>query len=475
MLFKKISPILLMLGCLTSCGTTDEIFDDLTAPDYVSSSKAKNLEIPPDLSELEDSNSYQIPGEARSYKDYLDKEKRSNTEQLNEKPKKVIANPDGMRIIKSGNLRWLLVEKEPDILWPHIQDFWEDLGFKVVIANKRTGIIETQWMDTDDIKLERNTGALSKFDKWLDSISGLTDKRKFRTRVEIGENGFTEIYLSQRSLDAVAEQHERILESRTSDYSPEKINRIQEYKGEKTELEESRDMDDYEIDSELLTRLMIKLGATDFDATNKISNPELVINAELVTTKDDIYIRMNDPYERAWRRLGLALDIIGFVIEDKNRSEGIYYARYNQMELPKENSEKDSSLIDKLIFWGDDTDQKENTSSEESSNENETNPADPNYTGIEAPEIKPINEDYLPEENDNWKSGEEETWLSSLWPKWGDEDKNDSLPVNERRYRVRIKPSENNTSIVYIDYSNGQKNLSPDATKVLKIISEYLK
>ena len=276
-------------------------------------------------------------------------------------------------------------------------------------------------------------------------------------------------------MDAVAEQHERILESRTSDYSPEKINRIQEYKGEKKELEESRDMDDYEIDSELLTRLMIKLGATDFDAANKISNPELVINAELVTTKDDIYIRMNDPYERAWRRLGLALDIIGFVIEDKNRSEGIYYARYNQMELPKENSEKDSSLIDKLIFWGDDTDQKENTSSEESSNENETNPADPNYTGIEAPEIKPINEDYLPEENDNWKSGEEETWLSSLWPKWGDEDKNDSLPVNERRYRVRIKPSENNTSIVYIDYSNGQKNLSPDATKVLKIISEYLK
>ncbi len=37
--------------------------------------------------------------------------------------------------------------------------------------------------------------------------------------------------------------------------------------------------------------------------------------------KDDKYIKMNDPYERAWRSLGLALDIIGFVTEDKNRSE----------------------------------------------------------------------------------------------------------------------------------------------------------
>ncbi len=31
------------------------------------------------------------------------------------------------------------------------------------------------------------------------------------------------------------------------------------------------------------------------------------------------------PYDSSWRRLGLALDIIGFVTEDKNRSDGIYY------------------------------------------------------------------------------------------------------------------------------------------------------
>ncbi len=140
------------------------------------------------LSELETNNSYDVPGEAKSYKDFLNKEQTSLENSNNSNRKKVIENPDGMTIVKSGNLRWLVVEKSLDLLWPHVKDFWEDLGFRVLIANKRTGIIETEWMDTSDIKLDqKEKGALSTFDKWLDSLSGFADKRKFRTRVEIGE------------------------------------------------------------------------------------------------------------------------------------------------------------------------------------------------------------------------------------------------------------------------------------------------
>ena len=43
---------------------------------------------------------------------------------------KVVQDPDGLKIIKSGAMRWLLVKKDPDTLWPHVQDFWEDMGFK---------------------------------------------------------------------------------------------------------------------------------------------------------------------------------------------------------------------------------------------------------------------------------------------------------------------------------------------------------
>ncbi len=62
---------------------------------------------------------------------------------------------------------------------------------------------------------------------------------------------------------------------------------------------------------------------------------------------------MNDPYDRAWRRLALALDIIGFVTEDRNRSEGIFYVKYNNLELPSEEEIKEEGILDSLIFWDD--------------------------------------------------------------------------------------------------------------------------
>jgi outer membrane protein assembly factor BamC len=484
MLSKNYLIFILLFG-LFGCSTTEEFFDDITGPDYVSSSRSKKLEVPPDLTELDENDSYSLPGQAKSYKEYLDREKRNTDYGLDDKPKKIIANPDGMKIIKSGNLRWLVVDKEPTILWPHIKEFWEEIGFRVVIASKKTGIIETEWMDTDDIKLERNKGELSKFDKWLDGISGLTDKRKFRTRVELGENGSTEIYLSQRSLDAVAEQHERIIDSRQSDYSPDKVNRIPEYKGgDNTESikDGSRDLDDYEIDSELLTRLMIKLGATDFEADKKVNNPIVIVKTEFINNKDDAYIIMDDPFQRAWRRLGLALDIIGFVTEDKNRSEGIYFVRYSEIELPKEKEETSDGILDSLIFWENKKQTKDNKDQSVVNSENETKSLESEveiagdiFTGIEPVGIETIGEDIPDEEEVVNKKREEETWVTSLWPSWGDADSENILPENERRYRIRIKPSDNGKSQVYLDYSNGKRNLSKDARNVLSIINEYLK
>jgi len=485
----KIFYVFAFVLLLNGCSTAEDYFEDLTAPDYVNSSKSKRLEVPPDLSEIDSGENYSVPGEAKSYKEFLDRENRLTADIENPNKKKVIENPDGMKIIKSGNLRWLIVEKEPDILWPHIKDFWEELGFRVLIANKRTGIIETEWMDTEDIKLERNSeGMISNFDKWLDSLSGFADKRKFRTRVEFGENNTTEIYISQRSAAAAADQHSRILKERNADYNVSTIYKIQEYKSDddsnnkKVEISEQREIDDYEIDSELLTRLMIKLGASKYDAEKKVENPNLVVKSEIIEDKGLKLIKMNDPFDRSWRRLGLALDIIGFVTEDKNRSEGIYYVRFNQVDLPTQSNEEEG-LIDSLIFW--DHDEKKETDEEKQANEINRvpdeiiNSDDETFTGIEAPEIKPISEDDIVEEreeNGEWKkSGEEETWISGLWPSWGSEDEKNSLPDNEKRYRIRIKPIDDSTTKVYLDFPSGKINNSADGNRVLSIINEYLK
>jgi outer membrane protein assembly factor BamC len=480
MFLKKFCYIPLLF--LLSCSTADDFIDDITAPDYVSSSKAKRLEIPPDLSEIDSSEAYSTPGEAKSYKKFLDKQNQ-NIDNASKNQKKLVKNPDGIRLVKSGNLRWLVIDKDPDLVWPYVKEFWEDLGFRVIVSNKRTGILETEWMNSSDIKIDSNTNSISKFDKWLDSLAGFSDKRKFRTRVEYGENNTTEIYISQRSAEAALDQHSRILKERESDYNPSTLYKIERYKEEgDDEIPESRKLDDYEIDSELLTRLMVKLGASDFTAKSRIENPEIIVKAELKDSTNDLFIKMNDPYDRSWRRLGLVLDIIGFITEDKNRSEGIYYVRFTEIELPQEKKKEEEGLIDSLIFWDQDNEEDDNSNSKSESNEpiisvDENIDNGEKYSGIEAPEIRPIDEDYNPDEyldDGSKESVEEETWITGLWPSWGDEDKEKKLPDNEKRYRIRIKPSADGTTIVYLDYSNGSKNLSKEARKILSIITEYL-
>ena len=58
---------------------------------------------------------------------------------------------------------------------------------------------------------------------------------------------------------------------------------------------------------------------------------------------------MDDGFERAWRRVGLALDRSGFTVEDRDRAAGLFYVRYvDPNNLPRD----DISLLQKL-FGGD--------------------------------------------------------------------------------------------------------------------------
>jgi outer membrane protein assembly factor BamC len=37
---------------------------------------------------------------------------------------------------------------------------------------------------------------------------------------------------------------------------------------------------------------------------------------------------VDEGFDRAWRRVGLALDRVGFTVEDRDRVQGIYFVRY---------------------------------------------------------------------------------------------------------------------------------------------------
>ena len=52
---------------------------------------------------------------------------------------------------------------------------------------------------------------------------------------------------------------------------------------------------------------------------------------------------------RAWRRTGLALDRIGLLVTDRDRSQGIYYIRPAQSEMDK--SDESGGFWSSLLFW----------------------------------------------------------------------------------------------------------------------------
>ena len=54
-------------------------------------------------------------------------------------------------------------------------------------------------------------------------------------------------------------------------------------------------------------------------------------------------------FDRAWRRVGLALDRVGFTVEDRDRAKGIYFVRYVDPEAA--NSKKETGFLSKLNFW----------------------------------------------------------------------------------------------------------------------------
>ncbi len=67
---------------------------------------------------------------------------------------------------------------------------------------------------------------------------------------------------------------------------------------------------------------------------------------------------LQDNFSRAWRRTGLALDRVGFTVEDRDRSRGLYYVRY--IDTDRADAGGEEGFFSSLKFWDDDEPQGQN-------------------------------------------------------------------------------------------------------------------
>ncbi|MDY7578056.1 outer membrane protein assembly factor BamC [Herbaspirillum sp. RTI4] len=308
----------LALAGLAGCTSVGNLLEGERI-DYKSAtekSKTPRLEIPPDLTKLQRDNRYAIPesnkGVATASGYSLDQATKPVETAAAIAPK---TNGD-IRVERDGSQRWLVVKLAPEVLWPQIKDFWQDAGFVVNIDSPETGVMETDWAENRaKIPQDFIRNALGSV---LDSLYSTGERDKFRTRLERNADGSTDIFISHRGAEEVltgSQKDSSVWTARPSDPG---------------------------LEAEFLSRLMQRLGTEEAKAKVAVATaPTLQARSKLVKNPAGNSVQVDESFERSWRRVGLALDRVGFTVEDRDRSQGVYFVRY--VDQAVEAKDKESS------------------------------------------------------------------------------------------------------------------------------------
>lgn len=263
--------------------------------DYKSAGKGVSLEVPPDLTQLSRDSRYVVPGGTVTASSFQVGQAIPNL------PTAATAIGD-VRVERAGNQRWLVVNRPADQLWGPVRDFWQENGFLLAMDQPNLGIMETDWAE-NRAKIPqdfiRNT-----LGRLIDSVYSTSERDKFRTRLERSPAGGTEIFISHRGMIEVysnTQKDQTVWQPRATDP---------------------------ELEAEFLRRLMVKLGVPPEQSRAAAAAAVDRPTSRIATVNNLPVVVIDEGFDRAWRRVGLALDRTGFTVEDRDRSQGTYFVRY---------------------------------------------------------------------------------------------------------------------------------------------------
>lgn len=301
---RRLVTFLFCLLAAVAVGACQSISDKRKI-DYKSTRVLPPLDIPPELA-TPDGVRGSVPGapSAATYSSFVSDEAQKKSQTGND----VLPEYDGIRIARDGQARWLVVKWPPEQLWPRVREFILDRGLIVDKENPQTGILETDWAEN---RANVGTGLQKVLAKQLGTLYSTGTRDKYRIRLERGkEPGTTEIYLSHRSMV------ETIVTNDAADIG---------------ETRWEPGPSDPGLEAEMLRLLMTSLGVKEEKAKTLVASigadtpPE---RSRLERKGNGVSLGLSEDFERAWRRVGLALDRTSFTVEDRDRSKGIYFVRY---------------------------------------------------------------------------------------------------------------------------------------------------
>ncbi|MGZ8259111.1 MAG: outer membrane protein assembly factor BamC [Caldimonas sp.] len=314
----------LCLAVLAGCSSVEGFLSG-DKVDYRSTSATRStgLEVPPDLTQLTRDTRYQQPSGSVSASTF---QTQAPSTPASAVPVIAPQSVGAFRIERIGNDRWLSTTLPPEQVYPQVRAFWKDNGFNIVQDRAEAGVLETDWAEnraklpTDFI---RNT-----IGKVFDSAFSTGELDKFTTRVERTATG-SDIFVSHRGM-------------------------VEVYAGDRKEATvwQPRPADP-QLEATFLSRLMVKLGAKEEVARSTVATAPAAAGgpprARLVDGRPSPTLQIDDGFDRAWRRVGIALDRSGFTVEDRDRGQGLYFVRYVD---PAFAGREEPGLLSRLFSFG---------------------------------------------------------------------------------------------------------------------------
>jgi outer membrane protein assembly factor BamC len=190
---QKIAVSLLAIGLVGCTSITGDKVDYRGA-----SEKNAGLEVPPDLTQLARDTRYQQQAASGSFSAAtygVASQKTQGTQAV------VPSGESDLRIERVGSDRWLVTKMSPQQVWPVLEAFWPERGFKIAIDQPEVGVMETEWAENHS-KMPQDF-IRSTLGSLFDSVYDTGERDKFRTRVERTDAG-SEIYITHRGMTEVA-------------------------------------------------------------------------------------------------------------------------------------------------------------------------------------------------------------------------------------------------------------------------------
>jgi outer membrane protein assembly factor BamC len=308
----------LVAGCSTVGLTSDKI-------DYGRAVPPRALDVPPDLSQLTRDERYAVPARG-TVTASASAAAAAGRAQPQSAVTEVAPASSKAKLERAGTQRWLAVDAPPEQAFTVVREYLPTIGLAIEREDPKLGIVETVWAENraklpQDI-IRRTLGRI------LDSVYSTGEQDKYRVRVERTAANTSEIFVSHRGMIEVYTSSAR----------------------DQTKWQPRPS--DPEMEAELLQRLALRFApppaaataaatayATPATAVAAVAPPELARLLPPDGTRP-ARVSVSEPFDRAWRRVGLALDRGGFTVEDRDRARGVYFVRYLDPEIEQKQREQ---------------------------------------------------------------------------------------------------------------------------------------